>query len=90
MKLLCNPTDTTMFTEYHDIALLYYAASLFFVEAFSMLESLRWNSTRGQNQGFPQCIPTHCLSKNIATLASASKKLNQKDFLQCSVLYCIV
>ena len=24
---------------------------------FQCLESLRWNSFRGQNQGFPQCIP---------------------------------
>ena len=27
---------------------------------FQCLESLRWNSIRGQNQGFPQCIQSHC------------------------------
>ena len=43
---------------------------------FQCLESLRWNSFRGQNQGFPQCIPS--LSWKIITLASASRIQNRK------------
>ena len=67
----------------------------YFVEACSVLESLRWNSIRGQNQGFPQCIPGHCLSWNIATLTPASKSFDKTQYTktalpQCSAVYHIL
>ena len=79
--------DRRTFVQYHSSM-----QPAYFVEACSVLESLRWNSIRGQNQGFPQCIPSHCLSWNIATLTSASKSFdktqNTKTVLpQCSVWY---
>ena len=62
--------------------LLYYSASLFLWRHF---QSLRWNSSRGQNQGFPQCIPSHCLSWKYKCLLGSSIQ-KQKGFspVQCA------